>query len=76
MNKEISTLFNLKKKVDSKDKNKITRDLRSSVIEEVNGNQTIKHELARKKQIDLAPLCIIYDPKYSEDENKSVPCIF
>ena len=36
----------------------------------------IKHELARKEQIDLEPLCIIYDPKYSEDENETVPCYF
>ena len=51
-------------------------DLSSSVIEKCNGYQTIKHELARKEQIEPEPLCIIYDPKYSEDENETVPCYF
>ena len=68
--------FLIKKKVHAKGKNKITRNLSSFVIEKFSGYQTEKHELARKEQIDLEPLCIIFDPSYSEDENTLVPCFF
>ena len=39
-----------------------------------NDYQTIKHELARKEQIDIESLCIVYDHSYFEDENVLVPC--
>ena len=48
LNEEINT-FLIRKKVDAKDKNKTTRNLSSSVIEKVNGYQTVKQELARKE---------------------------
>ena len=64
------------KKVDAKDKNKITRNLSSSVIEKFHGYQTVKHGLAHKEQIDLEALCIVYDTSYSEDENVPAPCFF
>ena len=64
------------KKVDAKDKNKITRNLSSSVIEKFHGYQAVKHGLARKEQIDLEALCIVYDTSYSEDENVPAPCFF
>ena len=35
---------------------------------------TIKYELARKKQIDLELLCIVYDHSYFEDEKAPAPC--
>ena len=68
--------FLIKKKVHANGKNKITINLSSFVIEKFSGYQTEKHELARKEQIDLEPLCIIYDPSYSECENTLVPCFF
>ena len=64
------------KRVDARDKNQITRDLCSSVIEKFNGYQITKHELARKEQRELEPLCIVYDRSYFEDENAPVPCFF
>ena len=54
----------------------ITREFYSFVIEKFNGYQTIKNELARKEQINLEPLCIVYDPSYFEDENVPVLCFF
>ena len=64
------------KKVVVKGKNKITRDLSSSVTEKFNGYQTIKYKLACKEQMDHEPLCIVYDPSYLQDENTPILCFF
>ena len=64
--------FLIKKKV--KRKNKVTRDLPSSIIQKFNGYEITKHELARKEKIEFTPINIIYEPIY--DENVPVPCYF
>ena len=49
------------KKVDSNDKDEITWDLSSSVIERFNGYQTKRHELAHMEQKYIESVCILYD---------------
>ena len=66
----------IKKKVDARDKKEITRGLSSAAIKKFYCYQITKPEFARKEQIDLEPLCIVYDPSYSEDENAPVPWFF
>ena len=61
-----------KKKVERK--NKVTRNLSSSITKKFNGYEIIKHELARKKKIEFTPISIVYEP--INDENVSVPCYF
>ena len=64
--------FIIQKKV--RGKNKITRNLSSSVIEKFNGYEMIRRKLERKEKIDLTPTDIVYEPSY--DENIPVPCFF
>ena len=55
-------------------KNKVTRNLTSSIIKKCNGYEIIKHELARKEKMKFTPINIIYEPIY--DGNVPVPCYF
>ena len=55
-------------------KNKVTRDLPSSIMQKFSGHEIIKHELARKEKIEFTPINTIYEPIY--DENVPVPCYF
>ena len=49
-----------------------TRNLSSSVIEKLNGYETIRQTFARKERVDIIPVDIVYEPTY--DENIPVPC--
>ena len=46
----------------------------SSIIQQFNGYEIIKHELGRKGKIEFTPINIIYEPIY--DENIPVSCYF
>ena len=50
--------FLVKRKVEGK--NKVTRDLSSSIIEKINGYEIIKNELARKEKRDFTAIDIVY----------------
>ena len=62
--------FLIKKKVESK--NKVTRNLSSSVLEKFNGYEIVKHELACKEKREFVPIDIVYEPVYDE----SVPILW
>lgn len=47
-------------------KNKVTRDLSSSVIEKFNGYETIRHKIEHQEKADFYPLNIVYEPIYDE----------
>ena len=64
--------FLIKKKI--KGKNKVSRNLSVSVIENFNGCEIIKHEFVRKEKIDFVPIEIVYEPIY--DDHVPVPCYF
>ena len=65
--------FLIQKKVEGR-KNKMTRNLSSSVLEKFNGYEMIRQKLQRKEKIDLTPIDIVYEPSY--DESILVPCFF
>ena len=50
----------------------MTRDLSSSIIEECNGYEVIKHELAHKEKIEFTPTNIVHELIY--DEKVPAPC--
>ena len=64
--------FLIQKKVQGK--NKVTKDLSSSVIEKFNGYELIRSQLARPVRIEFIPINIVFEPIY--DENIPVPCFF
>ena len=64
--------FLIQKKVQGK--NKVTRDLSSSVIERFNGYELMRSESAHQERIEFIPFNIVYEPIY--DENIPVPCFF
>ena len=64
--------FLIQKKVQGK--NKLTRNLSSSVVEKFNGYEMIRRQLARKENIELTAINIVYEPSY--DEKISVLCFF
>ena len=64
--------FLIQKKVQGK--NKVTRNLSSSVLEKFNGYEMIRQKLDRKKVTELAPINISHEPIY--DEKLPVPCFF
>ena len=55
-------------------KNKVTRDLSSSVIEKFNGYELIRPQLACQERIEFIPINTVYEPVYNE--NIPVPCFF
>ena len=55
-------------------KNKVARDLSSSVIEKFNGYESIRPQLAHQERIEFIPINIVYELIY--DENIPVPCFF
>lgn len=62
----------IKKKIEGK--NKVSRNLSVSVIENFNGCEIIKYELVRKEKIDFVPIEIVYEPIY--DDHVPVLCYF
>ena len=56
--------FLIQKKVQGK--NKLTRNLSSSVVEKFNGYEMIRRQLARKENIELTAINIVYEPSYDE----------
>ena len=54
-------------------KNKVTRNLSSSAVENFSGYEMIKQRLARKER-NPTPINLVYEPGY--DEKVSVPCFF
>ena len=64
--------FLIQKKVQGK--NEVTRNLSSSVITKFNGYEVIRQDVACKEREDIAPINIVYEPKF--DENIPVPCFF
>ena len=52
-------------------KNEVTRNFSSSVVEEFNGYEMIRQNLAYKERIDIIPVDMVYEPSY--DENIPVP---
>ena len=62
----------IQKKVQGK--NKVTRNLSSCVVENFNGYEMIKRDLAHKGNIELTPINIVYEPSY--DEKIPVPYFF
>ena len=57
-----------------KEKNEVTRNLSSSVVEKFNRYEMIRQDLARKERADVAPVDIVYEPTY--DENILGLCFF
>ena len=62
----------IRKKV--QEKNEVTRNRSSSVIEKFNGYEMIRQDLANNERVDIEPINIVYEPVF--DENISVPCFF
>ena len=57
---EETCLLFIKKK--NEGKNKLTRDLSSSVVEKFNWYEIIRHELAPREKKEFTPINIIYEP--------------
>ena len=64
--------FLIKKKVQGK--NEVARNLSSSVLEKLNGYETIRNDLSFNEKAEVIPIDIVYDPIY--DETIPVPCYF
>ena len=64
--------FLIQKKV--KRKNKVTRDLSSSVTEKFNGYEIIKHKMGHQEKVNFTPTNTVYEPIY--DEHTPVSCYF
>ena len=47
-------------------KNKVTRDLSSSVMEKFNGYETIRQKIEHQEKADFALLNKVYEPIYDE----------
>ena len=69
---EGTCLLFIKKKVEGK--NKLTRDLSSSVVEKFNGYKITRHELAPKEKKEFTPINIIYEPVLND--KIPIPCFF